>query len=333
MPIRLIGLPWWARWVCTSLLMALVMCPLLLISQWDLSVAWIGSVIGFCVVVAAISVAFQEQTHRAYSAVLDGAGDAKRAAVVAALWRRRIPADPAVLRYAIELGEILSKVRKDLSSLSWPAMWVGIVLLQVLPGHNLSSAIGWALWASLLVPFLLSQWYVARRQERHIALLGAAANGQSADSGPFLGKRDRLWLAVIAAGLVACVVGLAVTFERQWPRRDCEQTHDVIVAVNERNWLTNGRLVVQGGPSVADYQGWSDQLQREAAKMTTPDVAPHVRRIAELSVQVTDLVRSAYAAAPTSSAAEAADREVAYQKLVGQMLGEVKAVKTFCWGE
>ncbi|SKX56865.1 Uncharacterised protein [Mycobacteroides abscessus subsp. massiliense] len=50
-------------------------------------------------------------------------------------------------------------------------------------------------------------------------------------------------------------------------------------------------------------------------------------------MQVTNVVRSAHAAAPTSSAAEVADREAAYQKVIVQMLDEVKAVKTFCWGE
>ncbi|WP_237159646.1 hypothetical protein [Mycobacteroides abscessus] len=104
-----------------------------------------------------------------------------------------------------------------------------------------------------------------------------------------------MWLALIAAGLVVCVVGLALTYERQWPRRDCDKTFDAIMAVHERNQLTNGRLIVQGGPGLADYQQWSDQLQREAAKMTTPDVAPRVRRIADLSVQVTKVVRSASA--------------------------------------
>ncbi|RIS79126.1 hypothetical protein D2E44_20910 [Mycobacteroides abscessus] len=332
MQMRMIGLPWWARWVCTSLLMALVMCPLLLTSQWDLTAAWAGSVMGFCVVVAAVAVAFQEKAHRAYSAVLNGVGDVQRADVVAALWRRRIPAEPVVLRRAIELGETLSKVRKDSSSLSWPAMWVGIALFWVLPGHDLSSAAGWVLWAFLLVPILLSEWYVGRRQERHVALLRATDVGQSADSGPFLGKWDRLWLALIAAGLVVCVVGLALTYERQWPRRDCDKTFDAIVAVHERNQLTNGRLIVQGGPGLADYQEWSDQLEREAAKMTTPEVAPRIRRIADLSVQVTNVVRSAHAVAPTSSAAEVADREAAYQKLIGQMLDEVKATNTFCRG-
>lgn len=334
MPIRLIGLPWWARWVCISVLVSLSSSPfLLIIRAVDFSPVWVWAPIGMGVAIAAVSVAYQEKAHRAYLAVLNGVGDVQRADVVKALWRRHIPADPGVLNAALELGETLRKLRKDSSSLSNPVFWIALPFLQIYITHSVRIAAGWTLLAVLCVPILLSEWYVARRQERHIVLLGAVEAGQSADSGPFLGKRDRLWLAVIAAGLVACVVGLAVTFERQWPRRDCEQTHDVIVAVNERNWLTNGRLVVQGGPSVADYQGWSDQLQREAAKMTTPDVAPHVRRIADLSVQVTDLVRSAYAAAPTSSAAEAADREVAYQKLIGQMLGEVKAVKTFCWGE
>lgn len=334
MQIRLIGLPWWARWACISVLVSLSSSPfLLIIPAVDFSPVWVWAPIGMGVAIAAVSVAYQEKAHRAYSAVLNGVGDAQRCDVVKALWRRHIPADPGVLNATLELGETLSKLRKDSSSLSNPVFWIAVPFLQICITPSVRIAAGWALLAVLLVPILLSDWFVGRRQERYLTLLRAAEAGQSADSGPFLRKRDRLWLGLIAMGLVACVIGLVLTYERQWPRRDCEQTHGVIVAVNERNWLTNGRLVLQGGPNVADYQQWSDQLQREAAKMTTPDVAPRVRRIADLSVQLTDLVRSAYAAAPTSSAAEAADPEAVYQKLIGQMLDEVKAVKTFCWGE
>lgn len=334
MQMRMIGLPWWARWVCTSLLMALVMSPLLLtVPGLDFSPGWTGAMIGICVVVAAISVGYQEKAHRAYLAVLNGVGSAQRGAVVKALWRRQIPADPVVLDAAIRLGESLGTVRNySSSSLRWSVMWIGMVLFQIYLTRSAVSAAGWTLWAFLLVPDFLSDWYVGHRQERHVVLLQATATGQSTDSGLSLGKRDRLWLVVIALGLVACATAFAVTYERQWPRRDCDNTFDAIVAVHERNQLTNGRLIVQGGPSVADYEGWSDQLQREAAKMTTPDVAPHIRRIADLSVQVTKVVRSAYAAAPTSSAAEVADREAAYQKLIGQMLDEIKATSTFCRG-
>lgn len=332
--MRMIGLPWWARWICTSLLMALVMGPLLsIVPDWDFSPVWAWSILGVCVVIAAVSVAYQEKAHRAYSVVLDSVGDSHRSDVVKALWRRQIPADPVVLNAGIQLGDTLSKLRKDSSSsLASPVMWIGIALLQIYVTHNVRSAVGWTLWAFLLVPYFLSEWYVGHRQERHIALLRAAATGQTTDIGPVLGKRDRLWLAVMALGLVACAVGLAVTYEREWPRRDCDKTLDAIVAVHERNQLTNGRLMVQGGPSLADYQEWSDQLQREAAKMTTSDVAPRIRHIADLSVQVTNVVRSAYAAAPTSSAAQAADRDASYQKLIGQMLDEVKATNTFCRG-
>ncbi len=334
MQIRLIGLPWWARWVCTLALMSLSLSPLLLIiPAVDFSPVWAWGPIGMGVAIAGASIAYQEKAHRAYLAVLDSVSDSQRADVVKALWRRHIPADPVVLRWAIELGETLSKLRKDSSSLSTPVIWSAMPIFQIYITHSVRTAAGWTLLAVLLVPHFMSEWFVSRRQEHHIAVLRAAANGQSADLGSFLGKRDRLWLVVIALGLVACATAFAVTYEREWPRRDCEQTHDVIVAVNERNWLTNGRLIEQGGPSVADYEVWSDQLQREADKMSAPDVAPRVRRIADLSVQVTNVVRSAHAAAPTSSAAEVADRGPAYQKLIVQMLDEVKAVKTFCWGE
>lgn len=333
MPIRLIGLPWWVRWVCASFLMALVMCPLLLaVPVWASGPVWVWASFGMVAAVAAGSVVYQEKAHRAYSAVLDGVSDSKRADVVKALWHRHIPVDPAVLRCALELGETLSKLRKDSSSLSTPVIWSAMAILQIYITHSVRIAAGWTLWAGLLMSLFLSEWFVGRRQERHLTLLRAAATGQSADPGSSLGKREWLWLAVIAAGLVVCAVGLALTYEREWPRRDCDKTLNAIVAVHERNQLTNGRLIVQGGPGLADYQEWSDQLQREAAKMTTPDVAPHIRHIADLSVQVTNVVRSAHAATPTSSAAEVADQEAAYQKLIGQMLDEVMATNTYCRG-
>lgn len=333
MQIRMIGLPWWARWVCTSALMSLVLGPLMLIiPAVDFSPVWAWAPIGMGVAIAGASIAYQEKAHRAYLAVLDSVSDSQRADVVKALWRRHIPADPVVLRWAIELGETLSKLRKDSSSLSTPVIWSAMALLQVYITHSFRTAAGWTLLAVLLMFAFMSEWFVSRRQERHIAVLRAAETGQPEDPGPLLERRDWLWLAVIAATLVMCAIGLTATYEREWPRRDCEQTHEAIMAVNERNWLTNGQLIVQGGPSVADYEVWSDQLQREADKMSSPDVAARVRHIADLSVQVTEVVRSAHAAAPTSSTAEVADREAAYQKLIVQMLDEVKAVKAFCWG-
>lgn len=213
MPIRLIGLPWWARWVCTSLLMALVMCPLLLaVPVWDSGPVWAWASFGMIVAVAAGSVLYQEKAHRAYSAVLDGVSDSQRADVVQALWRRHIPVNPAVLRCVFELGETLGKLRKDSSSLSTPVIWRAMATLQIYITHSVRIAAGWSLWAVLLMRLFLSEWFVGRRQERYLTLLRAAANEQSADPGSLLGKREWLRLAVIAAGLVACVVGLAVTF-------------------------------------------------------------------------------------------------------------------------
>lgn len=322
------------RWVCSFVLMTLVMSPLLLtVPGLEFSPAWTGSMIGICLVVAAISVGYQEKAHRAYMVVLNGVSGSQRSDVVKALWRRQVPTDPVVLDAALDLGETLSKVRKNSSSsLAWPVMWIGMVLFQVYITRSAVSAAGWTLWAFLLIPHYFSDWYVGHRQERHIAALRAAATGQTADSGLSLGKRDRLWLAVIALGLVACAIAFTVTYEREWPKRDCDKTFNVTIAVQERNQLTNGQLVVQGGPSVADYEGWSEQLQRDAAKMTAPDVAPRVRRIADLSVQVTNVVRTAHAAAPTNSAAEVANREAVYQKLIGEMLEERQAIITFCRG-
>jgi predicted chitinase len=105
---RLIGAPWWVRWLVTALLVALFLAPTLAVSVPDVAHsagwAWGLVILGtYSLVFAAVAAALQRPVQRTYLAALDGLSGPQRSEAVRTLRHGAIPADPAVLAAAIRV--------------------------------------------------------------------------------------------------------------------------------------------------------------------------------------------------------------------------------------
>ncbi len=84
-----------------------------------------------------------------------------------------------------------------------------------------------------------------------------------------------------------------------------------------------------GGPTLADYQLWSEQLDRYAAS-SGGDVAPGLRSAAALSARATAVVREARADPADWQDPRQQRRRNDYAIIAGQLVTEVRALESHC---
>lgn len=285
--------PWWVRWVLVTALIAVLVGGFYLVVAPNTAAAvgplWGPLALGvFSMAFGAALLALREPERRHTLAIMDGLDRDQRRRAVAALRHGSVPEDPVVVTAALRLGVMAEYQRRRLR---WPragllALATGCVAIGV---AAVSGAVaidvrtGWAdlvLGAGVLAFGLWSRrrW---RRLEQHMALLRVAAapaatsRPENAEA-PTRSVRWSLLTLLVGAGVV--VAPLIV-----WPAparsAQCRTAHAVVSLIYEQRDL----LTAPQHHSVAEFRRWSAQLQQYAAAVDDTEIAPRVRRIAELA--------------------------------------------------
>jgi hypothetical protein len=272
--------------------------------------------------------------HRLYLAVLQGFSPTDRHRAVDAIRRGGVPEDPAVLGAAIRLSR-LSGPRKGLAKqqLIFTVLaivaWIVLAVLAFMRG-DLRQGVFWLVVSVIVGAATVRDRRRRERIQRNVGALRAAAaqlpgglesghteNGELEAS---LRRATRIW----GVGAVVIIVGaVALTYFLARTSPDCRVGRSVITYINDHKDLMDAKLITTGGPPIAQYQAWSEQLRQYANQMSDASVATHADKISDLSAQAVTVVRDARAGA-------AAGQQQAYLALTESITDEMWAIVDVC---
>ncbi|MBB4855137.1 hypothetical protein HNP40_002529 [Mycobacteroides chelonae] len=109
---------------------------------------------------------------------------------------------------------------------------------------------------------------------------------------------------------------------------ECGKAIATLAVFSEREDLTNAESIVPGGPSLTDYEKWSNEIRTHATQVTRSDLAPRALHIAELSDQAVSVVREIRQEPGTQL--EQLRKQDVYAKLIAQMYEEAAVVLDVC---
>lgn len=182
MQFRLLGAPWWVRWLVLTCEGAVV-----------LAVAWLFGIppfrhttgliwaVGISVVaIGALLAAIQQTKHRAYVRALQPLSREQRSQAVRSVSAGDIPVDPAVLSAAVKIAGIRAAGR-DTSRRTWivrlllPAAWLVLAVLDIATGQ-VREGLGWAILGVFFAAASAWEWYDLRRLRIRTDLMRDAAH-------------------------------------------------------------------------------------------------------------------------------------------------------------
>jgi hypothetical protein len=269
----------------------------------------------------------------------------QRSQAAKALRRGEIPSDPRVLAAAIRVGNLSLAYRRRVplwqKRLRWivPALWIIAGILEFV-GNNVRTGLAWVGLASLVAIQLARTSYKERRLSRRLELLRSAADSNpqalsalapadaedSAAPPPRL--RIRVALLVVVVVAVAVAVAMCVRQDRRTPQ--CRTADSVVDFIHAHPDMLDARLITPGDPGLDKYQQWSAQLQDYSRQVPAGDLAPHLRRIAELATHAVGLVSEARSDSASNSVDDMLARESAYHYVIGELIDEDKALISIC---
>lgn len=284
-----------------------------------------------------------------FAAAVAGLNRAQRAQAVAALRRDFVPCEPEVLAAALRLGTLMVAYR----SRRWQRdsltdrqqtvlLCVGVGVLMAI-AISLTAADRFSDWKLVVVNtgvsliFLWSwrQSRTARQIPQRLAVLREAVQSAEpaavAELDPDSLPRQRRVLTGLIGGVPAAAAILlsgsqqgALSVPAQ--RSDCGIVRAEVNFLHEHSLIFDARLIGTGDYTLelAKYQQWSDQLHEYARQVSASEIAPHLRRIADLS---TDAMATVRAAKQGGSPASLSD---VYQHTMDGIVTEESAAAAVC---
>lgn len=341
----LIGWPWWARCLVIAAQLALGVGTVWYLAMPDVAAAmgwaWgLGLLTCVSLVAAGLVVGSQDPVVGAYRKVLDGLDRSQRAAVARALRRGEMPADPRVMTAAIGVGTLALAYRTRSAArtrmLQWlaVALWVAAGCLSLI-GGDVRQGVLWFVLAAILAAATAWRRLRAAQGRRNLELLRAAATTSPADEaasgGPALPAplpRQRVALAAAAAVILICAAA-SVIYVWGRPDPDCRPADAAITFIAEHPDMLDPRAVTAASElTVAQYMSWSSQLDDDASQASSPDIAAHLRRIAQLSGRLAALVRDTRQNVPTGG--DVAVQELAFRHDAEELIAAEYALLEIC---
>lgn len=293
---------------------------------------------------ATVITLIQRPIRRSFVAALEGLDRVQRQQAITAVWRGDVPDDPAVLSAAIRLGSVVLGVQQRAPRWATRSRWVAPILLAALAiaefaGGDDRRALAYGTITVLIAIGASWSKYAMRRTQSRLDQLRSAASPIGAD--PVLTETDypasmsgrRRLLMAIAIGLAVTALTGAMTYIADRPNRtlkhDCRSAIHGISYFTHQKEMIDGTKIVPGGPSLAAYQDWSDEISHYAAQTSKSDIAVPMHHVADLSQQALALVRDTRNDSGATQA-RTLERVASYQKIIGQMLDETQSVLDTC---
>ncbi len=338
---RFVVAPWWGRWLISTLWMALwlVFTVALLTPYLVSNIGWpyaLLSIVVLSLFVSALMMVIQAPVQQSYAAALTGLTAKQRTQAVKALRLGDVPAEPEVLAAAIRAGTLMMAYRRQaapwLRTSKWwlPVLWIAIGVVEFL-ANDTRRGIFWAVLSSVMAAQSVWRTYRGRHLPAHLERLRSAAGPTAAENEDCVALPPRrLWLALPATLAVAIACG-GLAYLSSRPRPDCRTADSAVNFIADHRDMLNAGLITPGDPGLDKYQDWSDRLGSYSRQVSAPDLATHLRRIAELSVQAEQLVvRARRDPQVTLSSSEIQSLQTSYQTTANQLVEEDKALLAVC---
>nr|WP_318546550.1 hypothetical protein [Mycobacterium lepraemurium] len=218
------------------------------------------------------------RASREYVAATRCLDRAERAQAIVASVRGDVPASAAVLVAAIRIAHLrlgFGRSTPNRIAVSYVLLTVSWLALTATnadgPGRMVLKGVG----AAFLAVAGVRGWLVARRVERRIILLqdalqrfpGAAAALRTARRNEPASPRWRPTVALLTAVVLVTTGALAAVYLAHRQSPDCRTANDMARFVASHPDMLDPAFIPanSGGPTLADYQLWSEQLDRYAA--------------------------------------------------------------------
>lgn len=263
------------------------------------------ALVGFSVAAGAVSAVGQRPARAAYAEALRGLNQAEHADAVRALREGALPADHRVLAGAIRCGAVVEAhyqraSRGRATQLISAALLAGVGIVSVFLSDPRRGTL-WLLMAALFAAQTVRRERVRTKLNTHLAQLRAAADRSpdvtAGDIAPPPLPRRTSWQIVLFVVVVG-VASIGFTRLANQPRGDCRAADAAISFLADNSDLTNLQLNVTGGPDLRGYQNWAEQLSHFAAQASSPDIAPHLRAMADRARDAVSLVAQARTSPP-----------------------------------
>jgi hypothetical protein len=328
--------PFWQRWLVSALWCAVWIIPfgILLVPDFLANLGrtyGMASLVAFSVVASGLITLVQRPLQRSFAAAVAGTTRDQRSRIVKALRRGDVPADPQVLTAAIRIGDLRTAYRDRLprwlrTQQRWsPVLYIAVGVLEFLVNDT------WRRWFWVALTIGLAAqaawaWQRMKRSTENLERLRAASGSTLVDTAGASLPPQRLWASLSV--MVALGVGLAaMTFLAYQPRPGCRTADAVVAFIYANRDILTTDLAATDGDRLSGFQRWSDQLQDYSQRDSARDIAPRLRRIAELSTQVVALVRTARSIQPGGLSP---DLITTYRDRVGQLIDEDNALACTC---
>ncbi|AMW17792.1 MULTISPECIES: hypothetical protein [Mycobacteroides] len=344
MSMKLVVCPWWWRFLVLAATLSLIQIPMWVLLLADRQtgvwpVVLQAGAIG--VVTAVLMTVVQQPLHRSVVAILSSLDRAQRREAIISVRRGPVPVDPVVLAAGIRLGTLILGLRKQtprwLMRFQWamPVVMLVVAVVSIATADIRRSVLYTLLMLTLAATFWFSD-HTMRRTSARVELMQSqlvqVVGGVPLPEvtvvvpPPMFGRR--LWLAIGATGLIIGITAGAMAY-LQRPRTvwQCRLATEIVDTVLGHEALLLGKHAASPqGPTVTDYQSWSDQLSSLAAQVSRTDLAPPAQHIAELSGQATALIRQTQ----TPGAVQTGWND-AYFAVSKQILDETGKIQNICY--
>lgn len=337
---RLVVAPWWVLWLVVAARSAVALVTICLLGVRDFPARTGGiwglvALVGFTLVVTAVASIARRPVQQSFQPAVAGMTLPERSQAAMALRRGEIPADPRILAAAIRVGNLLtayeSRIPRWQPWFQWsaPILWLLAGILGFV-GNDTRGGLTWTGLALLAAALFLRTSYKKRRMSRRLHMLRSAAESSpqalsavaAAEDSAAPPPRMRVRLALAVLVLVAAVV-VAAALLKDRRSAACRTADAAVGYIHANPEMLDARLIGPGDPGLDKYRHWSDQLHSYARQVPTGELAPHLRRIAELSAQAVGMVSEAKKVGGASlSTDELVARDAAYHDIIRQLIDE-----------
>ncbi|MCV7028213.1 hypothetical protein [Mycobacterium sherrisii] len=336
---RLVVAPWWVHWLLNAAIFAVTLSvlgalgfPVLVMYGWTWPVL---AVLAFSLTVTALLTLARRPAQQSFARIVAALNLEQRSNVVRALRTGEAPADPTVLAAAIRVADLTAAYLRRVPRWQRRAAWLVPLLAAAagvleFVGHDARVGLIWVVLAVLVAGRLGWMTRAARRLPLHLELLRSAANASPqalsaldhSDDIPAAppGLRYRIVVVVVVA-VAAGAVGALAGYLQDQPSHDCRTADAAVNYIHAHPDMLDPWLIMPGGPGLDEYRNWSDQLVAYSHQVSAPELAPHLRRIAELSTTavstVTEARRDSFATPPPD---QVFAWRGSYQHTIGQLI-------------
>lgn len=348
--IRLLGAPWWQRFLAHWCVAAIAFGLIVPLATPHLTVGlrwpWRLTFLVFAAALfAGLAVVAGRRASREYVTAMRGLNRSERAQAVTASLRGDIPTATPVLVSAIRIGTIRlghGRSTPKRVAISYGALILGWIALTA--GNASTEGVRQTAFRGVLTAVVaiagLRAWFVARRAEERITLLqnalelipGAADEFRAARSGEPAGRYWWPTVASVTAVVLVTTGTLATVYLARRPSPDCRAAANVERFIVEHRDMLEPTFISPdtGGPELADYQSWSEQLERYASSVSVPSVASHIHSVAVLSARAVAVARAARADPAGWHDPSQERRRHEYGGIIGEMMTELRALEGSC---